>query len=108
MAKEKKGLKALQVAEEKEYQRKLQEKVDRDNGELQWQYDQERGICNCSHKEKHKEKIAEMDNRREKVPFANSSSDYLYLLYSQYYMTCTHTVRVYVYDDEEEAEKDPD
>jgi hypothetical protein len=67
VAKEKKELKALQVAEEKEYQRKLQEKVDRDNGELQWQYDQERGICNCSHKEKHKEKIAEMDNRREKV-----------------------------------------
>ena len=34
MAKEKKELKALQVAEEKEYQRKLQEKVDRDNEEF--------------------------------------------------------------------------
>ena len=52
-------------------------------------------------KKSHKEQIAE---RREKVPFENSGSDYLFTY-------CTHVLTVLLtpYDDEEEEEEeDPD
>ena len=97
MAKEKKELKALQVAEEKEYQRKLQEKVDRDNEELQWQYDQEREMTNTT-KKSHKEQIAErtittyVEERkfRSKTPGVTIFT-YVVLTYSQYYSHRTTT-----------------
>merc|ERR1712166_480126 len=56
---EKKRQKQIKILEEKEYERKLQEKCDRDNEELQRQYDEERGIKTEAKKKSTKEETKE-------------------------------------------------